>query len=96
MEVGGQRHALTALPSGKRPGTHCTGGWVGPRAYLDNCGKSPTGICFPDRSARNDSQYRIRYPGPRSLSKQLYISCTTHYLQHIFPALFPHVSALYT
>jgi hypothetical protein len=21
---------------GKRPGTHCTGGWVGPRAGLDN------------------------------------------------------------
>ena len=24
----------------KRPGTHCTGGWVGPRAGLDGCGKS--------------------------------------------------------
>jgi len=22
------------------PGTHCTGGWVGPRAGLDRCGKS--------------------------------------------------------
>jgi hypothetical protein len=21
------------------PGTHCTGGWVGPRASLDGCGK---------------------------------------------------------
>jgi len=29
MEVGGQRHAPTALPPGKRPGTHCIGGWVG-------------------------------------------------------------------
>jgi len=28
--VGGQCHALAALPSGKRPGTHCTGSWVGP------------------------------------------------------------------
>jgi len=28
-EVGGQRHAPDALhPLGKRPGTHCTGGWV--------------------------------------------------------------------
>ena len=26
MGVGGQRHAPSALPSGKRPGTHCTGG----------------------------------------------------------------------
>ena len=24
---------------GKDPGTHCTGGWVGPRAGLDGCGK---------------------------------------------------------
>ena len=24
----------------ERPGTHCTGGWVGPRACLDGCGKS--------------------------------------------------------
>jgi hypothetical protein len=30
--VGGQFHAPAALPAGKRPGTHCIGGWVGPRA----------------------------------------------------------------
>ena len=24
----------------ERPGTHCIGGWVGPRALLDECGKS--------------------------------------------------------
>jgi hypothetical protein len=30
-----------SLPRG-RPGTYCTGGWVGPRAGLDRCGKS----CF--------------------------------------------------
>ena len=40
MEVGGQRHAPTVLPSRKRPGTHCTGGWVGIRAGLDGCGNS--------------------------------------------------------
>jgi hypothetical protein len=39
MGVGGQRHAPAALPPGKRPGTHCIGGWVGPRAGLDRCGK---------------------------------------------------------
>jgi hypothetical protein len=27
-------------PPGKRTGTHCTGGWVGPRTDLDGCGKS--------------------------------------------------------
>ena len=30
----------------ERPGTHCIGGWVGPRAGLDRCGKSrpPPGL----------------------------------------------------
>jgi len=36
----------------KRPGTHCIGGWVGPRAGLDSCGKS---------RSRRDS-----IPGPSS------------------------------
>ena len=38
MGVGGQRHAPAALRQ-ERPGTHCIGGWVGPRAGLDRCGK---------------------------------------------------------
>jgi len=38
--VGGQRQALAAVLPGKRPGTHCIGGWVGLRAGLDGCGKS--------------------------------------------------------
>jgi hypothetical protein len=28
MGVGGKRHAPATLPVRKRPGTHCTGGWV--------------------------------------------------------------------
>jgi hypothetical protein len=40
MKVGGQFHAPAALPPGKRPGTHCIEGWVGPRAGLDGCRKS--------------------------------------------------------
>jgi hypothetical protein len=36
MGVNGHLHAPAALCSGERtPGTHCTGGWVGPRAGLD-------------------------------------------------------------
>jgi hypothetical protein len=37
MGVSGQRHAPAALllPGERTPGTHCTGGWVGPRAGLD-------------------------------------------------------------
>ena len=46
MGVGGQSNAPAALPPGRRPGTHCIGGWVGPRAGLDGCGKSlpPLGL----------------------------------------------------
>jgi hypothetical protein len=40
MGVGGQRHAPAALSPGKRLGTHCKEGWLGPRASLDGCGKS--------------------------------------------------------
>jgi hypothetical protein len=48
-----------------RPGTRCIGGWAGPRAGLDECGKSHTiGIRSPDRPARSESLYRLRYPGP--------------------------------
>ena len=40
MGVGCQRHASGHYTPGKRPGTHCTEGWVDPRAGLDGCGKS--------------------------------------------------------
>jgi hypothetical protein len=52
--VGGQIHAPAGLPPGKRPGTHCTGGWVGPRAGLD-------GFRSPARPARSESLYRLRW-----------------------------------
>jgi len=36
---------------------------VGPRVVLERCGKSrPTGIRSPDRPARSQSLYRLRYP----------------------------------
>ena len=58
----GQRQASAALCPRERPGTHYTGGWVGPRAGLDRCGKSrPTGIRSPDRPARSQSLYRLSY-----------------------------------
>ena len=45
--VSGQQHSPAVLYPRERPGTHCTGGWVGPRVSLDRCGKSrPTGIFF--------------------------------------------------
>ena len=39
MEMGGQRHALAALPPGKKHGTHY-GAWMHPRVSLNGCGKS--------------------------------------------------------
>jgi hypothetical protein len=38
--VRGQRHAPAAFYPRERAGIHSTGGWVGPRAGLDKCGKS--------------------------------------------------------
>ena len=52
MGVGGQIHAPAALPPGKRPGTHCIGGWVGPRASLDSCKKSRPLLGFDPRTVQ--------------------------------------------
>ena len=55
------RSGGTGIPD--RHCTHCTGGWVGLRAGVYRCGKSrPTGIRSPDRPARRQSLYRLRYP----------------------------------
>jgi hypothetical protein len=57
------RHAPAAFYPRERPGIHCTGGWVGPRAGLDRCGKShPNVIRSSDHPARSQSLYRLRYP----------------------------------
>jgi hypothetical protein len=40
MGMGGQCHALTTLPLGKKFNTHYIGGWVGPWESLDKCRKS--------------------------------------------------------
>ena len=39
MGVGGHRHTPAALPQVKRQFAHFTGGWMGPRAGLDECVK---------------------------------------------------------
>ena len=65
MGVGGQRHAPAALPPGKRPGTHRTGGRVGARPVWTGAENlASTGIRSPDRPARTQSLYRLGYPGP--------------------------------
>jgi hypothetical protein len=63
-----------------KPGAH----WMGPRAGLDECGKSrPTGIRSPDRPARSDSLYRQLYHGPHrhplAVTKAKFIKWLTKY-----------------
>jgi hypothetical protein len=68
MGVSGQHHAPAALyPRGKDPGTHCTGGWVSPRAGLDAgarrkilcpCRRSNSG-----HSVRSQTLYQLSYRG---------------------------------
>jgi hypothetical protein len=54
----------------ERPGTDCTGDWVGSRAGLDVCENSrPTGIRSPDRPARSQSLYRLSYPNHNAVGK---------------------------
>ena len=62
--VKGQRHAPAALYPRERHGTHCTGGWVGPRGRSGQVRKisPPTGIRSPYRPARSQLLYRLRYP----------------------------------
>ena len=44
---------LFTPPTPERPGTHCIGGWVGPRAGLDGCGKSrPHRDSIPEPSSQ--------------------------------------------
>jgi len=60
--VRGQRYAPAALYPGERPGTHFTGGWVGPRAGLDGQKISSPLELELDRPARSQSLYRLSYP----------------------------------
>jgi hypothetical protein len=63
MGVGGRRHTPAALYPRERSGTHCTGGWMGPRVGLDGYGKSrPHRDSIPGPSCQIESLYRLSYP----------------------------------
>ena len=58
--MSGQQDALAALYPRERPGTHFTGGWVGPRAALEGRkNSSPPGF---DPGPSSPSLYRLSYP----------------------------------
>ena len=46
----------------ERPGTHCTEGWVGPRAGWTAENIASIGIRSPDRPVHSQSLYRLSYP----------------------------------
>ena len=76
LDHGTRRGKRSASSSGRfypreRPGTHCTGGWVGPRAGLDRCGKSRSHrdlILGPSNPSQ--SLYWLSYPAQLYLSKK--------------------------
>ena len=76
MGVGGQRHAPAALPW-ERPGTHCIGGWVDPRAGLDGCGKSRPPPGFDPRTVQPVAS-RYTDWAIRPLIRFMYIRKTTN------------------
>jgi len=61
----GQQHGPAALYPRERPGTHFTGGWVGPRAGLDGRKKSRRHRdSIPDRLAPSSVAIPTELPGP--------------------------------
>ena len=65
MGVGGQRHTPDAFTPGKDPVPIVQEAWWAPvPVWIGAENLAPTGIRFPDLPARNESLYRLRYPGP--------------------------------
>jgi hypothetical protein len=80
MGVSGQRHAQVAFSPGERtPGTHCTGGWVGPRAGLDTEARGKILLRLPEIEpqspgvpVRSQTLYCLSYPAPEYLGATEY------------------------
>ena len=62
--VSGQRHALAAIYTRERPVTHCTGGWVVPRARLDGRKISPHRDSIHGPSSLQSVAILTELPGP--------------------------------
>ena len=56
-------------PPRQIPGTHCLRGWVGPRAGLEGCGTSSSGIRSLDLPAHSHSLYRLSFRGQRTVQE---------------------------
>jgi len=71
--VSGQQHAPAALYPRERPGTHCTGGWVGPRAGLDGRKISSPPVFDPGPSTPQSVAIRLSYPAHTHTHTHIYI-----------------------
>ena len=65
--VSGQQHVPAALYPRERPGTHCTGGWMGPRAGLDGRNISSPPAFDPGPCSPQSVAILIELPGPHFL-----------------------------
>ena len=66
--VGGQRHALVALPPRKDPVPIVQeAGWASKPVWTGAENLAPTGIRSPDRPASSESLYQLSYSGPHSI-----------------------------
>ena len=68
----GQRHAPASLYPRERPGTHVQeAGWAPEPVWTGAENLAPTGIRSPDRPARSQSLYRLRYPAHTKLQSHV-------------------------
>ena len=65
--VSGQQHAPAALYPRKRPCTRFTGGWVGPRAGLDERKSRPHRDSIPYHPTRSSVAIPTELPGPQKI-----------------------------
>ena len=90
MGVGGQHHTPAALPPGKTryPLYRRLGRHQGRSGRVRKI-SPPTGIRSPDRPARSESLYRLRYPGPLKEEEELinqlpWLLCSVVVSHHTF------------
>jgi hypothetical protein len=80
-------------PGEMTPGTHCTGGWVSPRAGLDaEVRRKILCLCRglnPGRSVRSQSLYWLSYLGSYPLCTPLYYTSPRHRIFPLAPASRP-------
>ena len=88
--VRGQRHASAAPYPRERPGTHCTGGWVGLRTGLDWCVKSRLHRdSIPGPSSPQAVAIPTTLPGPFSIYPRCYYETNN---ECICPSVFNHLT----